>query len=160
VRKIFSFRISDLLKLTFQGLYSKKWIIRFRIETMVKFRQSCCGSEAPRPEQIKSWMSTICYDIIKLWLEHQKKEDLTSWSVSARIITYSQRIIIFYFFYFLLDQKVAKSQGFTKMAENRRAFWLEETKVVTFSPYWIPMYKNLPCIASHHRRRFFSIFPQ
>jgi hypothetical protein len=34
----------------------------------------------------------------------------------------------------LLDQKVAKSQGFPKMAENRRAFWLEETKVVTFSP--------------------------
>jgi hypothetical protein len=41
----------------------------------------------------------------------------------------------------LLDQKVAKSQGFPKMAENRRAFWLEETKVVTFSRCLKPMYK-------------------
>ena len=63
-----------------------------------------------------------------------------------------------WFLYFWLDPKEPKDQGFPKMAENRRAFWQEETKVVTFSPYWIPMYKNLPCIASHHRRRFFSIF--
>jgi hypothetical protein len=44
------------------------------------------------------------------------------------------------------------------MAENRRGFWLEETKVVTISLYLRPMYKNHLCIASHHRRRFFSIF--
>jgi hypothetical protein len=44
------------------------------------------------------------------------------------------------------------------MTENRRAFWLEETKVVTFSLCLRPMYKNHLCIASHHRRRFFSIF--
>ena len=35
-------------------------------ETMVKFRQSCCESEAPRPERIKRKKSTICYDITKL----------------------------------------------------------------------------------------------
>jgi len=57
----------------------------------------------------------------------------------------------------LLDQKVAKSQGFPKMAENRRAFWLEETKVVTFSRCLKPMYKNHPCISNHHRKRFFFI---
>jgi hypothetical protein len=35
--------------------------------------------------------------------------------------------------YFWLDPKVPKDQGFPKMAENRRAFWLEETKVVIVS---------------------------
>jgi len=54
--KIISFRISGLLKLTFKGLYSKKWIILLRSETRVKFRQPCCESEAPRPERIKRWM--------------------------------------------------------------------------------------------------------
>ena len=45
---------------------------------MVKFRQSCCESEAPRPERIISWKSTVCNDIIIHWLEHQSKEGLTS----------------------------------------------------------------------------------
>jgi hypothetical protein len=43
------------------------------------------------------------------------------------------------------------------MAENRRAFWQEETKVVTFFLCLKPMYKNHPCIASLHRGRFFFI---
>ena len=59
---------------------------------MVKFRQSCCESEAPRPERIKSKKPTVCADIAKHWLEHQKKEDLTSWSMSARKIAHYQRI--------------------------------------------------------------------
>jgi hypothetical protein len=44
----------------------------------INFRQPRYECEAPRPERIKSWKSTICYDITKLWLEHQRKEDLTS----------------------------------------------------------------------------------
>jgi hypothetical protein len=58
----------------------------------------------------------------------------------------------------LLDQKVAKSQGFPKMAENRRAFWQEETKVVTFSRCLKPMYKNHLSITHLFHTRFFSIY--
>ncbi len=48
----------DLPKLTFKELEKL-----LRNETMVKFRQSCCESEAPRPERIKRRKSTVCADI-------------------------------------------------------------------------------------------------
>ena len=44
------------------------------------------------------------------------------------------------------------------MAENRRAFWLEETKVVTSSLYLKPMYKNHLSITHLFHTRFFSIY--
>jgi len=49
--------------------------------------------------------------------------------------------LFFTFRTFGLIPKVPKDQGFPKMAENRRAFWLEETKVVTIFLYLRPMYK-------------------
>jgi hypothetical protein len=56
----------DLPKLTFKELEKL-----LRNETMVKFRQSCCESEAPRPERIKSQKPTVYADITKHWLEDQ-----------------------------------------------------------------------------------------
>jgi hypothetical protein len=44
------------------------------------------------------------------------------------------------------------------MAENRRAFWQEETKVVTSSLYLKPMYKNHLSITHLFHTRFFSIY--
>jgi len=59
---------------------------------------------------------------------------------------------LFFFFYFLQDQKVAKNLGFVKIAKNRRAILVKRNEVETVFLFVKPMYTNLLCIATLSRR--------